>query len=55
MALIVCLQCERSYGERKKECPHCGFHNFCFNFCSNRADIEPLVKELSKWSPRNEN
>jgi len=30
MALTVCFKCDRTYGESRKECPHCGCHNY---FC----------------------
>jgi predicted ATP-dependent serine protease len=28
MALIVCLRCDKTYGESNPQCPHCGTHNF---------------------------
>ena len=28
MALTVCLRCDKTYGDWKSQCPHCGTHNF---------------------------
>ena len=28
MALTVCLKCDKTYGDSKPQCPHCGTHNF---------------------------
>lgn len=48
MALTVCLRCDKTYGENKPTCPHCGTSNF---FASNDdavilAATEVLIESI---------
>lgn len=40
MALLPCLKCDKSYGEWKPTCPHCGTTNF---FQQSLANNDPAL------------
>lgn len=46
MALTVCLRCDKTYGDSKPQCPHCGTHNFFADDDTLAPAVDVLVAQV---------
>ncbi len=46
MALIKCIECEKEYSDKAKECPNCGCPTISNTITEKRKKIEPCSVEI---------
>lgn len=54
MALLPCLKCDKTYGDWKENCPHCGSTNFFQQALAHRdaellkAAVQVTIKQIGE-------